>query len=43
MEQRIFGIETEFGIRYSMTGMGQLGPEEAARKLFRPEIGRAHV
>lgn len=38
MEQRIFGIETEFGIRYSMTGMGQLGPEEAARKLFRPVV-----
>lgn len=38
MEQRIFGIETEYGIRYSMDGMGHLGPEEAARKLFRPVV-----
>lgn len=38
MKNRIFGIETEFGIRYSMSGMGHLGPEEAARKLFRPVV-----
>ena len=38
MQRRIFGVETEFGIRYSMSGMGHLGPEEAARKLFRPVV-----
>ena len=38
MQRRIFGVETEFGIRFSMSGMGHLGPEEAARKLFRPVV-----
>ncbi|WP_129359656.1 Pup--protein ligase [Rothia uropygioeca] len=38
MQRRIFGIETEFGIRYSMSSLGHLGPEEAARKLFRPVV-----
>lgn len=38
MERRIFGIETEFGIRYIPRGMGPLGPEEAARKLFKPVV-----
>lgn len=38
MERRIFGIETEFGIRYIPKGLGPLGPEEAARKLFKPIV-----
>ncbi|WP_421084082.1 Pup--protein ligase [Rothia nasimurium] len=38
MERRIFGVETEFGIRYIPTGLGPLGPEEAARKLFKPVV-----
>lgn len=38
MERRIFGIETEFGIRYIPKGLGPLAPEEAARKLFKPVV-----
>ena len=38
MQRRIFGIETEFGIRFSPRGMGHLSPEEAARVLFRPVV-----
>lgn len=38
MERRIFGIETEFGIRYIPRGLGPLAPEEAARKLFKPVV-----
>lgn len=38
MERRIFGIETEFGIRYIPRGLGPLSPEEAARKLFKPVV-----
>ncbi len=38
MERRIFGIETEFGIRYVPKGLGPLAPEEAARKLFKPVV-----
>lgn len=38
MDRRIFGVETEFGIRYAHEGLGNMGPEEAARKLFRPIV-----
>ncbi|MCP3424563.1 Pup--protein ligase [Rothia sp. AR01] len=38
MQRRIFGIETEFGIRFAPRGLGQLSPEEAARVLFRPVV-----
>lgn len=38
MERRIFGIETEFGIRYIPKYLGPLAPEEAARKLFKPVV-----
>ena len=38
MERRIFGVETEFGIRYIPRGLGPLAPEEAARRLFKPVV-----
>ncbi len=38
MKQRIFGIETEYGISYVPRGLGRIGPEEAARILFKPVI-----
>ncbi|MDY3049363.1 MAG: Pup--protein ligase [Rothia sp. (in: high G+C Gram-positive bacteria)] len=38
MDRRIFGIETEFGLQYVPDGLGPLGPEEAARKLFKPLV-----
>lgn len=38
MQERIFGVETEYGIRYAPQGLGPLSPEEAARVLFRPVV-----
>ncbi len=38
MERRIFGIETEYGISYVPDQLGPLGPEEAARILFKPVV-----
>ncbi|MDO4917641.1 MAG: Pup--protein ligase [Rothia sp. (in: high G+C Gram-positive bacteria)] len=38
MKKRIFGIETEFGISYVPKNLGPLGPEEAARILFKPVV-----
>lgn len=38
MRSRIFGVETEYGIRYAQAGPGRLSPEEAARVLFRPVV-----
>ncbi len=38
MRQRIFGIETEFGITYRPRSLGPIGPEEAARMLFKPVV-----
>lgn len=38
MERRIYGIETEYGIRYIPKSLGHLGPEETARKLFKPVV-----
>ncbi|KTR35132.1 Pup--protein ligase [Rothia kristinae] len=38
MRSRIFGVETEFGLRFAPDGLGQLAPEEAARVLFRPVV-----
>ncbi|QNV39033.1 Pup--protein ligase [Rothia amarae] len=38
MKKRIFGIETEFGITYVPSSLGPIGPEEAARILFKPVV-----
>ncbi|WP_346844170.1 Pup--protein ligase [uncultured Rothia sp.] len=38
MKKRIFGIETEFGISYVPSSLGPIGPEEAARIIFKPVV-----
>lgn len=38
MRQRIFGIETEYGLNYSPDGGARLNPEEVARYLFRKVV-----
>src|ERR687892_1254331 len=35
MERRIFGLENEYGITFTMRGRRRLSPDEAARYLFR--------
>lgn len=38
LTRRITGIETEFGISCTLDGKTRLGPEETARRMFRPVI-----
>ena len=38
MQQRIVGIETEFGLSYVPKGLGRLSNEEAAAALFKPVL-----
>lgn len=38
MEQRIFGIESEFGLSYVPQGLGRLSIEESAAALFKPVL-----
>lgn len=38
MEQRIFGIESEFGLSYVPQGLGRLSVEETAAALFKPVL-----
>lgn len=38
--RRIVGVETEFGITATRDGRAVLGPEEVARYLFRPIVGK---
>ena len=35
MERRIFGLETEFGVTFTLRGQRRLSPDEVARYLFR--------
>lgn len=35
MERRIFGLETEYGVTFTLRGQRRLSPDEAARYLFR--------
>src|SRR4029453_7244767 len=35
MERRIFGLENEYGITFTLRGQRRLSPDEAARYLFR--------
>jgi len=38
VQQRIVGIETEFGLSYVPKGLGRLSNEEAAAALFKPVL-----
>ena len=38
VEKRIFGIETEYGITFSLRGQRRLSPDEVARFLFRKVV-----
>lgn len=38
MQERIFGLETEYGITYVGPGEDHLSPEETARLLFKPVV-----
>lgn len=42
MEQRIIGIETEFGLSYVPQGVGRLSNAEAATALFKPVLDEWH-
>ena len=35
MERRIFGIENEYGVTFTLRGQRRLSPDEVARYLFR--------
>src|SRR4029453_16389823 len=35
MERRIFGLENEYGITFTLRGQRRVGPDAAARSLFR--------
>src|SRR6202041_364531 len=39
VDRRIFGIENEYGVTFTLRGQRRLSPDEVARDLFRRVVG----